>query len=191
LFAEEQLQEFIIARKLIEESYDELTSDLLLLALSGSISDLARRRKGRLYEVMTLRLLKLMYLRLYLFGKLNETLGIQPGKSTTYICDNRDPFATSKTLDGQHAKLAPGTVDAIVTSTPYSTAFEYIKNDFPQLTILKMLRSREELEELEKNLEGNPKARLYHDPDLLNEVENKSMFYNALPDEAKESIQKL
>jgi DNA modification methylase len=191
LFVEDQLQEFIIARKLIEESYNGLMRDLLLLALSGSISDLARRRKGRLYEVMTLRLLKLMYLRLYLYGKLNETLGIQPGKSATYVCDNRAPFATSKTLNGERAKLAPGTVDAIVTSPPYSTAVDYIRNDFPQLTVLKMLKSREELEELEKNLEGNPKARLYRDPSLLKEVENESRFYEILPDEAKESIQKL
>ena len=65
LFTQEQIQEFIIARDLIRQRYTGLTQEFLLLALSGSISDLARRRKGKLFEVITLRLYHLMYARLW------------------------------------------------------------------------------------------------------------------------------
>lgn len=191
LFSDEQMRDFVIARRLIEGSHDGFMRRLLLLALSGSISDLARRRKGQLLDVLTLRVFKLMYLRLYLFAKLNETLKIVPGKSVTYICDNRDPLNTARALEGKKEKLVPGKVDAIVTSPPYSTAVDYIRNDLPQLTILKMVKTPEELEELERNLEGNPKPRLYRDNRLIHDIESKSGFYASLPQAAKTSIEKL
>jgi hypothetical protein len=191
LFTEEQIQEFLFARNLINERFTGYIKYFLLLALSGSISDLARRRKGRLFEVLTLRLIKLMYFRLYLFDKINETLGIDVGESVAYVCDNRDPFNTAKSLDGEGEKLVPGSVDAIVTSPPYSTAVDYIRNDFPQLTILNLIKSPDELEELERNLEGNPKPRIYRSDELLKEIENGSEFHRNLPEEAKISIQRL
>jgi DNA modification methylase len=191
LFSDEQIHDFVIARRLIEGSYEGFMRRLLLLALSGSISDLARRRKGQLLDVLTLRLFKLMYLRLYLFARLNEILGIIPGKSVTYICDNRDPFNTARSLEGKNEKLVPGKIDAIVTSPPYSTAVDYIRNDLPQLTLLKMVKTPEDLEELERSLEGNPKPRLYRDNKLIHEVETKSGFYMFLPQAAKASIEKL
>lgn len=191
LFALEQLQEFVLARRIIESSYKGGLRHFFLLALSGSISDLARRRKGGLLEVLDLRLNRLMYLRLYLFHKLNETLGITLSTSETYVCDNRFPFETARTLEGNSVELHERQVDGIVTSPPYSTAIDYIKNDFPQLIILEMIKSRKELEELERNLEGNPKPRIYRNDQLRQEVSNGSKFYNLLPDCAKESIQRL
>jgi hypothetical protein len=191
LFTSEQLQEFVLAHKIIEGSYKDELRRLFLLALSGSISDLARRRKGRLLELLDLRLNRLMYLRLYLFHKLNETLGIPLATSATYICDNRYPSETARTLDGTRVELQKGQVDGIVTSPPYSTAVDYIRNDFPQLMILQMVKSRAELEELERNLEGNPKPRIYRNDQLRYEVGGGSKFYHLIPDYAKESIQKL
>jgi len=190
LFAPEQIEEFIVARNLINERYESVMKNFMLLALSGSISDLSRRRKGRLLEVMVLRLYKLMYLRLYLYRRLNATLGITLGKSETFVCDNRNPFETFKSLDGSGLKLREGSVDAIVTSPPYSTAVDYIRNDFPQLTILNLLKPGE-LEELEKNMQGNPKPRLYRDEELISEVLKGSEFYKSLPGQAKDAITKL
>jgi hypothetical protein len=190
LFTMEQVEEFLIARNLINEKYKSGMRNFMLLALSGSISDLARRRKGKLLEVITLRLYKLMYLRLYLYDELNSTLGIRPGKSETFVCDNRRPLHAFKSLDGSGLTLRDGTIDAIVTSPPYSTAVDYIRNDFPQLRILGLVRSGE-FDELEKNMEGNPKPRLYRDESLIAEVIKGSAFYEGLPEMAKESIVKL
>ncbi len=190
LFTPEQIQEFLVARNLINEKYGSTTRLELLLALCGSISDLARRRKGRLVEVITLRLYKLMYLRLYLFSRLNEVLGIELGKSETLICDNRDP-EVGKTLEGGKRRMPLASIDGVVTSPPYSTAVDYIRNDYPQLAILRFVVSRADLETLEKGMEGNPKPRLYRDTELRREVEEGSPFFNILPEGGKVSIGKL
>jgi tRNA G10 N-methylase Trm11 len=190
LFNIEQVEEFLIARNLINRKYKSTMRNLMLLALGGSISDLARRRKGRLLDVMTLRLYKLMYLRLYLYHKLNETLNVKPAKSETFVCDNRRPFETFRSLDGSGLSLQEESVDGIVTSPPYSTAVDYIRNDFPQLRVLGLVKPGE-FDELEKNMEGNPKPRLYRDERLMSEVIKESAFYGSLPASAKTSIAKL
>ena len=190
LFTIEQVEEFLVARNLINKKYKSIMRNLMLLALSGSISDLARRRKGRLLEVMTLRLYKLMYLRLYLYRRLGETLGVKPAKSETFVCDNRRPLETYKSLDGSGLVLREGSVDGIVTSPPYSTAVDYIRNDFPQLRVLGFVKPSE-FDELEKSMEGNPKPRLYRDERLVAEVLKPSKFYESLPKIAKDSIDKL
>ena len=48
-----------------------------------------------------------------------------------------------------------------------------------------------EFEDLEKNMEGNPKPRLYRDERLVAEVTSKSKFYEHLPEVARYSIDKL
>lgn len=191
LFTTEQVEEFLIARGLIQEEYTGLERNLLLLALSGSISDLARRRRGHLYEVLAIRLYRVMYLRLYLFNKLNENLGIEVAESRTYVSDNRDPIPTSRTLDREPTNLRRESANGVVTSPPYSTAVDYIRNDFPQLTILAMIKSKEEFESLEQNMEGNPKARIYRNAQLISELESGSDFYESLPKTAKVSISRL
>jgi DNA modification methylase len=190
LFTFEQIEEFLIARNLINEKYESSMRNFMLLALSGSISDLARRRKGKLLEVMTLRLYKLMYLRLYLYDKLNATLGIEPAKSETFVCDNRYPLETFRSLDGSGLTIQEGSVDGVVTSPPYSTAVDYIRNDLPQLMILGLVKAGE-FDKLEKNMEGNPKPRLYRDERLVSEVTEGSAFYESLPKVAKDSITRL
>ena len=190
LFTIEQVEEFLVARNLINRKYKSAMRNFMLLALSGSISDLARRRKGKLLEVMTLRLYKLMYLRLYLYHKLNDVLKAKPAKSETFVCDNRHPFQTSKSLDGSGLILRKGSVDGVVTSPPYSTAVDYIRNDFPQLRVLGLVKPNE-FGDLEKNMEGNPKPRLYRDEKLVAEVVEESEFYGSLPQTAKDSISKL
>jgi hypothetical protein len=48
-----------------------------------------------------------------------------------------------------------------------------------------------EFEELERNMEGNPKPRLYRDGRLIAEVTKESEFYKNLPAPAKQSITRL
>ncbi|MDG6900682.1 MAG: hypothetical protein JRM80_01780, partial [Nitrososphaerota archaeon] len=190
LFTVDQLEEFIVARDLINAKHKSIMRNFLLLALSGSISDLARRRKGKLLEVMTLRLYKTMYLRLYLYNKLNVTLSEKPAKSETFVCDNRHPLQTFTSLDGSGMTLRKASVDGVVTSPPYSTAVDYIRNDFPQLRTLELVKP-DEFDELENNMEGNPKPRIYRDEQLGAEAKKGSTFYDSLPELAKESIEKL
>jgi tRNA G10 N-methylase Trm11 len=50
-FGEETIRDFIVAKHLIKKCGDKMTQDFLLLTLSGTISDLDRRRKAKFIEV--------------------------------------------------------------------------------------------------------------------------------------------
>jgi DNA modification methylase len=144
LSKDEVVTQVLICRELLSEVKFQPIRDFLLLALSGAISDVARRTSKDFLEVYLDRVRDL-YLRLFLFRKLNEVLKIELGRSETYIGDARDMknFIDDETIDG------------IVTSPPYSTALDYIKNDFPQLVLLELIDS---IEGLEEKMIGNPRA---------------------------------
>jgi DNA modification methylase len=151
------VQKIIIARELLKFFKDEKIREFLLLSLSGAISDIARRTKNEFEKVLRDRLNDL-YLRIYLFHKLNEVLKINVGSAKTYVADTRDMKV-----------IKSDSVDGIVNSPPYSTALDYIKNDYPQLVILKLVES---MEKLEKDLMGNPRIN-YDKKELLKLVEDK------------------
>lgn len=161
----------LIANELIKKIEDKRLRDFLLIALSGTISDLTRRRRGEFLEVLRDRLQDL-YLRIYIFNKLNQTLKIKLGMSETYVADARD----MKCVESE-------CIDAIVTSPPYSTALDYIRNDYPQLTILELAN----MKELEENMIGNPNLKVY--PDFLfQEMRDENVEYRKLPTDVKEVI---
>jgi len=164
----------IVAHELVKKVKNEKVRDFLLLALSGAISDLARRRKGKLLDILQGRLRNL-YLRIYVFSKLNAVMKIVLGKSTTYAADTRD----MKMVEDE-------SIDAIVNSPPYSTALDYIKNDYPQLTLLELT----DIPNLETNMIGNPRFKVYSQS-LLNEITNNSTDYANLPQNAKETVSTL
>lgn len=164
----------IVAHELVKKVKDEKIHDFLLLALSGAISDLARRRKGKLLDILQGRLRNL-YLRIYIFSKLNDVMKIELGKSTTYTADTRD----MKMVQNE-------SIDAIVNSPPYSTALDYIKNDYPQLTLLELT----DIPKLETNMIGNPRFKVYSQS-LLNEITNNGADYANLPQNAKETVSTL
>jgi hypothetical protein len=151
------VQKIIIARELLKFFKDEKIREFLLLSLSGAISDIARRTKNEFEKVLRDRLNDL-YLRIYLFHKLNEVLKIKVGSAKTYVADTRDMKV-----------IKSDSVDGIVNSPPYSTALDYIKNDYPQLVILKLVES---MEKLEKDMMGNPRIN-YDKKELLKLVEDK------------------
>lgn len=151
------VQKIIIARELLKFCEDDKIREFLLLSLSGSISDIARRTQNEFVEVLRVRMNDL-YLRIYLFHKLNEVLKIKVGKAHAYVADTRDMKV-----------IKDNSADGIVNSPPYSTALDYIKNDYPQLVLLKLVES---MEHLGKNMMGNPRIN-YDKKELLKLVEDK------------------
>ena len=174
-FRDPKVVEYVlIAHQLAKKVEDPKTREFLQLALSGTISDLARRQHGEFLSVLQGRL-KNLYLRIYIFTKLNEVLKIQVGTSKTYAADNRN-------MD----MVTNGTINAIVNSPPYSTALDYIKNDYPQLALLQLA----DISKLEANMIGNPHFKVY-DKALLNEIKNNEFDYANLPEDAKEALRSL
>jgi len=158
------IQKIIIARELLKSFRNTDIRNFLLLSLSGAISDIARRTKNDFEKVLESRLNDL-YLRIFLFHELNKTLKISLGDSKIYCADTRHMDV-----------IKSNSVDGIVNSPPYSTALDYIKNDYPQLVLLKLVDS---MEKLEKNMMGNPRIN-YDKKELLdlskNEEENPLIF---------------
>ena len=94
------VQKIIIARELLKFFKDKKIREFLVLSLSGAISDIARRTKNEFEKVLRLRLRDL-YLRIYLFHKLNEVLKIKVGCAKTYVADTRDmKVIKSNFIDG-------------------------------------------------------------------------------------------
>jgi DNA modification methylase len=58
-----------------------------------------------------------------------KTFGLKPGSVTTRVGDCRDLAAS---------KIGPNSIDALVTSPPYSIALDYVKNDEHALDALKV-----------------------------------------------------
>jgi len=186
LFSEGLVDEFILANEIARKIPDKEIREFILLGLSGTISDLARRKKAKFIDALTWRIAHL-YLRVYLFKKLNETLKIKLGKSITYVGDTRDMQKTCRTLDNQQTVIESDTIDADVTSPPYSTALDYIRNDLPQLTILGLVPS---MEQLEKDMIGNPRV-IYGHKELLKEIETNNPNFQEMPEHAKEVVSKI
>jgi DNA modification methylase len=164
----------IFAHEMAKKVKDKRIRDFLLLALSGATSDLVRRRKGRLIDVLQDRLRNL-YLRIYIFHELNDVMKIELGKSRTYATDTRD----MKMVESE-------SIDAIVNSPPYSTALDYIKNDYPQLALLELA----DISKLETSMIGNPRFKVYSES-LLSEIAHDSPDYASLPRCARDCISTL
>jgi DNA modification methylase len=175
LFSEPRTADHVIvAHELVKKVKDEKIRDFLLLGLSGATSDLTRRRKGKFFDVLRDRLQNL-YLRIYVFDELNSVMKIKLGKSRTYAADTRD----MKMVESE-------SIDAIVNSPPYSTALDYIKNDYPQLTLLELA----DIPSLETNMIGNPSFKVYSQS-LMNEIRSNNPDYADMPQNAKDTISTL
>lgn len=161
----------LVANQLAETVENKKIRDFILLALSGTISDLARRSSGEFFEVLRGRLNNL-YLRIFIFDKLNSVLKIKLGTSKTYAADTRNM-----------EMVESESIDAIVNSPPYSTALDYIKNDFPQLILLDLA----DINKLEKDMIGNPRFKVYPQS-LLDEIKTSNPDFSRLPEDAKEAV---
>jgi hypothetical protein len=176
------IERFLIAQQLIERIENINVRAFLLLGLSGTISDMLRRKSGDFFDVLESRLRDL-YLRIHIFHRLNDTLKIGLGESETFIGDTRRINGSCRRLNGIPIEIGDDMISAIVNSPPYSTALDYIRNDYPQLNILGLA----DIERLERTMIGNPNFRIYKD-DLLHEFQSGHPDYLLLPKDAKEII---
>lgn len=151
------VQKIIITRELLKFFKDGDIMEFLQLSLSGAISDIARRTNNEFERVLKERM-NYLYLKIYLFHKLNEILKIKVGDAKTYIADTKDMKV-----------IKDDSIDGIVNSPPYSTALDYIKNDYLQLVLLKLVES---MKQLEKDMIGSPRVS-YDKNELLKLVENE------------------
>ncbi len=140
---DETIRDVIIAKEILKTEKSKEIHDFLLLSISGAISDGLRRRKADFVDNLKARLSDL-YQRLYLYQKLNEKLKIQNTQAECFVADTRDMMV-----------IKSNSVDGIVNSPPYSTAIDYIGNDYPQLVLLGMVESFKQLEE---DMMGNPRV---------------------------------
>jgi len=166
---DEVVPQVLICKKLLSTVNDAQVREFLLLALSGTISDIARRTKEE-FQVVFRKRVNDLYLRLYLFQKLNEILDIKVGKSRTYEGDTKNMI-----------NIRSESIDGIVNSPPYAVALDYIKNDYPQLVLLELTSS---IKELDKKMMGNPRVN-YDRKALLAEVGKTS---NPLPESANKIV---
>jgi DNA modification methylase len=91
------------------------------------------------------------------------------------------------TLAGKRTPIRDGTVDAIVNSPPYSTDLDYIRNDLPQLAVLGLAGS---LDELGKDMIGNPNLR-YYSGELAEEISQNGEQFRTLPEEGRVAVRML
>ncbi len=162
-----KIEEILIARNIIEKLDNKLIKEFFLLSLSGTISDMNRRTRKSFLEAFEERTRDL-YLRIYLFEKLNDLLKIEIPNSFTFISDTRDM-----------KELKDDSVDAIVNSPPYSTALDYIRNDEPQLILLNLVKS---FEDLERNMMGNPRVNFDRN-ELTKMIEtDNNLVFNSSPE---------
>lgn len=173
MFKEDQtIDKVLIAHQFVKKITDKNIQDFILLGISGAISDLARRRSGEFFDILKERLFDL-YLRIYVFHRLNEVLKIKLGKPKTYVQDNRDMQS-----------IQTSSIDAIVNSPPYSAALDYIKNDYPQLAILGLA----DISELEANMIGNPNLKIYSPSELTRKISLPDSLFLKLPKDAQAII---
>jgi len=170
------VDKILICNILIDKIRDKDIREFILLGLSGSISDASRRTKADFEEILEKRLNDL-YRRIYLFHQLNNLLEIDLGEAVGHIGDTRD----MKNI------IPSGKIDGIINSPPYSTALDYIKFDEPQLTILELTESAEQLG---WKMMGIPRAK-YYPKKLLTEIKGKDDKFTKLPQYARETINKL
>ncbi len=168
------IESIIRARETIRVTTNDQFADFILIGLAGTISDLVRRKEGDFLGVLRERLMHL-YLRVYLFDRINDVLKINLGKSKTYQMDCRK-------MKG----IRTETIDAIINSPPYSTALDYLRNDLPQLTLLRLA----DLAKIESKMIGNPNFKVYPD-NILQEMTEGKPAYSLLPEEGKMVLKEL
>lgn len=106
---------------------DPIVSDFLQVAMMVTLSDVSRR--GRDEAVSIRKNLAAMLESVEAHASALTQFQIAVGTVSVKVGDSRDLSTTGVT---------PGTVDAIVTSPPYSIALDYVKNDEHALEALKV-----------------------------------------------------
>ncbi|MFW9890552.1 MAG: hypothetical protein ACFFER_20450 [Candidatus Thorarchaeota archaeon] len=144
------LEAILIARNIVEKEFEGDIKEILTLAIAMAISDLKGKKKKEFMRVIE-QVVEDIYRRAFLFNYVKSIIPLKVGRGRSFLADSAN-FAEITEI---------ARIGGNVNSPPYSTALDYIKNDLEQLSILGMVRSPEELKQLELKMGGNP--RLKHD----------------------------
>lgn len=115
-----------------------------------------------------------VYKTAYAFHQLKMKLNLRLGNATVHRGDAR-------TLP----EIGDSSIAGIVTSPPYSTAVDYIRNDLPMLRIIHAVP----LDELHRNMMGNP--RLKNNEGLVSDILADTGEFATLPDDSKKAVSEL
>ncbi|MGY5882007.1 MAG: hypothetical protein RTV31_17315, partial [Candidatus Thorarchaeota archaeon] len=163
------LKQILVARKIIESDFTGAIRDILQLGLAITISDLKGKKKKEFHNRIKFNM-ENIYRRSYLLDYLCNILPLKIGNGSSHLGDAGD-FRDIREIQD---------LEGNVNSPPYSTALDYIKNDLNQLTLLGLIRTPEDLQELEQNMGGNPRAK--YEKSEMNEKIDQNLA--GLPDYA-------
>jgi len=166
-----ELLSIYLIRTSIEGIEDEDIRDIFLTTLSKVVSQAVRSKSKvsvpRLFE----RELEEVWKRLLAFSKLREGIAVTLGKGVVLQGDARRLILPEESVQG------------VVTSPPYSTAVDYVKNDLPILETIHGV----DVEKLERDMMGNTRFR-DDEQELLDHIRNKEDQFKRIPQEAQEKI---
>jgi tRNA G10 N-methylase Trm11 len=162
-------------KQIVNMIADPQIRDLLMSTLSKVTSEVMWTRTTRdpiyVFENELINVLK----NVYAFHILKSKLNLHLGSARVLQGDVRDLV-----------QLKDESVAGIITSPPYSTAVDYIRNDLPMLKIIHEVP----IEELERDMMGNPRFKK-DDETLLSEILADQGEFSMLPYNAKKAISEL
>ena len=168
-----ELVEIYGIKSIIREIADASIRSILTSALDKVTSEaLGARTEKDVLELFEEEV-ELVFKNILAFNELRNRIEIKLGESQNFIGDVRD-LRLEKTVNG------------IVTSPPYSTAVDYVRNDLPMLKIV----HEWDIEELDRNMMGNPRFK-DNEKEFLEEIEKGKPRFTKLPEEAKDIIRQL
>ncbi len=179
------LQDILKIKDFTEENLDGDISDVFRGALCRTISEsLSGKRKSSAREFFLTEIENILRIAIAL-DHLKERLDIQPAASENIVGDVRRLLDGDTPL-GSERFLRKGAIEAVITSPPYSTAVDYIKNDRAILDIL----FSESLAELESKLIGNPHSK-NGKQEYLDDIRRQAERFRELPNDSRTAISKI
>lgn len=166
-----ELLSICLIKRSIEEVGDEGIRDIFLMTLSKVVSQAVRSKSKASVLPLFEKELEEVWKRALAFSKLGEEIAIRLGKAVVLQGDAR------------RLSLPEESVQAVVTSPPYSTAVDYVKNDLPILETIHGVN----VEKLEAAMIGNPRFR-GDGRGLLDHIRTKEQRFKGIPREAQEKI---
>ena len=170
------LEQIIVARMIIEAKFEGEVQDLLKLGLAITISNLKGRKKKDFHGVIH-HVMEDIYRRSRLFHYIKQIIPMRVGAGVSCLANTADFKNIADIMN----------IGGNVNSPPYSTALDYIRNDIDQLVILGMIRTAEQLKELEASMGGNPRTR-YNAEEMYDKIKKNTA---GLPDYAVRIIRLL
>jgi len=166
-----ELLSIYLMKRSIERIKDEDITNIFLTTLSKVVSQVVRSKSKFSAHELFERELEEVWKRVLAFNKLREKAAITLGKAVVLQGDARKLILPDESVQG------------VVTSPPYSTAVDYVKNDLPILEIV----HDADIERLQRDMMGNSRFR-DGERQLLDHIKNKEDKFVRMPQEAQEKI---